>query len=164
MRTTKHRAQQKSQRSPTGYNTLPTNVTREEFNRFIKPHLSVGVRGVRPTLSLFRIFNHILYVLHTGMQWRSLPTPGSHWSSVYRQHNRWSKDGSYQKIFEHSLTFLAQEKTLDLSALHGDGSNVVAKKGVLGSATLDTNTNEAKKPLISRIIRATVSSRASRHV
>ena len=132
MRTKKKRGRMKSQRPATGYNTLPVSVTREEFNTFIKPRLSRGTRGVKTKLSLFTIFNHVLYVLHTGIQWENLPVRGAHWSSVYRQHNRWSKDGSYRKIFEGSLSFLAKKKQFALAALHGDGSNVVAKKGARG--------------------------------
>ena len=37
---------------------------------------------------------------------------------------------------------VAQEQKLDLSILHGDGSNTVAKKGAAGSGTLDTNTRK----------------------
>lgn len=123
-------ARKQSQRPPPpSYNTLPTKVTRREFNRFIKPHLSMGTRGRKPTLSYFRIFNHILFVLHTGIQWENLPVKGVHWSNVYKHHNRWSKDGSYEGLFGGSLRYLADEDKLDLSALHGDGSNVVAKKG-----------------------------------
>lgn len=148
MRTKKKRGRSKSQRPAKGYNTLPTHVTREEFNTFIKPHLSRGKRGVKTKLSLFKIFNHILYVLHTGVQWENLPVKGAHWSSVYRKHNRWSKDGSYKNIFEGSLEHLAAKKQFDLKALHGDGSNVVAKKGAHASATRGINIKGAKKPLI----------------
>lgn len=119
-----------SQRASKVYNNLPTKVTRKEFNQFIKPHLSVGKRGQRPAISYFKIFNHILYVLHTGIQWENLPVREVHWTNVYKHHNRWSKDGSYEKIFNRSLDYLKQKKKLDVSALHGDGSNVVAKKGV----------------------------------
>lgn len=162
MRTKKKRGGAKSQRPATGYNTLPVSVTRREFNTFIKPHLTRGTRGRKPTLSHFRIFNHILYVLHTGIQWENLPVREVHWSNVYKHHNRWSKDGSYERIFNGSLDFLAEAKRLDLSALHGDGSNVVAKKGAPASATRGTSTSGAKKPRISRTTRATASSRASR--
>lgn len=154
MNTTQER--KKSQRpSPEGYNRLPTKVTRKEFNRFIVAYLSQRTRGRKGTLSYYRIFNHILYVLHTGIQWENLPVRSVHWSNVYKHHNRWSKDGSYERLFGGSLKHLAGEKQLDCSALHGDGSNVVAKKGVPGSATRGTNTKEAKKVLISKTIPAT---------
>jgi transposase len=154
MRTKKREARKKSQRSTAEYNTLPTNVTREEFNTFIKPHLSKSLRQ-KPTLSYFRIFNHILYVLHTGIQWKNLPEKRVHWSNVYKHFNRWSKDGSFKSIFEGSLDHLAEKKQFNLKALHGDGSNVVAKKGELASGTRDTNTKGVKKPWISRTIQAT---------
>jgi transposase len=83
----------------------------------------------KPNLSYWKIFNHILFVLHTGIQWQNLPIKGCHFTNIYRHHNRWSKDGSYEKIFNGSLDYLKQKKKLNLSALHGDGSNVVAKKG-----------------------------------
>ena len=156
MRTKKRRVRKKSQRPATEYNTLPTSVTRKEFNLFIKHHLSRGKRGTKTKLSLFTIFNHILYVLHTGIQWENLPVRGAHWSSVYRQHNRWSKDESYKKIFEGSLNHLVKEKDFNLTALHGDGSNVVAKKGELVSATRGTSISEVKRALISKTIQGTV--------
>ena len=132
MKTKKKVGVKKSQRASKVYNKLPTKVTRKEFNHYIKPHLSVGSRGQAPTLSYYKIFNHILYVLHTGIQWENLPVRGCHFTNIYRHHNRWSKDGSYERIFSESLEFLDEQGDLDFSALHGDGSNVVAKKGVKG--------------------------------
>ena len=163
MTTKKSRRTKRSQRASKGYNKLPTRVTRKEFNWLIKPYLSTGSRGQAPTLSYYRIFNHILYVLHTGIQWENLPVREVHWSNVYKHHNRWSKDGSYKRVFEKSLDFLNEKGGLDLSALHGDGSNVVAKKGELASATPATNTSEARNPLISKTIREMSSFRASGH-
>ena len=112
-------------------NQLPTKVSRKEFNQYIKGHLSKPKFGRKPKLSLFKIFNYVLYVLHTGMQWNQLKTYKNelHWSNVYKWHNRWSKDGSYQNLFESTVTVLSQKDKLDLSILHGDASNTVAKKG-----------------------------------
>ena len=50
----------------------------------------------------------------------------NHWSNVYKWHNRWSKDGSYEKLFEASVL---QQRQLDTTCIHGDGSNTVVKKG-----------------------------------
>lgn len=118
-----------SQRAKRAYNTLPVHVSLKEFNRYIKPRLSIPTHGPKTRISTYKIFNHILYVLHTGMQWYNLKPQGVKWSAVYHHHLRWSKDGSYQRIFEASLTWLKKHDKLDLRALHGDGSNAVAKKG-----------------------------------
>ena len=114
------------------FNRLPKQVSLKDFNRHIKPFLSKRKKGPKPKLSSYKIFNYILYVLHTGMQWNQLRPRRNeiHWSNVYKWHNRWSKDGSYEKLFEASVEHLLESDQLDTSCLHGDGSNTVAKKGV----------------------------------
>lgn len=113
------------------YHNLPKKVSRTDFNRYILPHLSKGTRGPKPKVSYFKIFNYIQTVLTTGMQWKELKTYKNelHWSRVYSRHNRWSKDGTYHKLFEASVITLLETDQLDLSILHGDGSNTVVKKG-----------------------------------
>ena len=114
------------------YNGIPKQVKRKDFNQYIKPHLSKCIKGPKPKLSSYKIFNYILYVLHTGIQWNQLKTKRNelHWSNVYKWHNRWSKDGSYEKLFEASVIHLQSTDQLDTTHLHGDGSNTVVKKGV----------------------------------
>jgi transposase len=140
---------QKSKSRKTCYNKLPTQVLQKDFNRYVLPYLSKSKRGRKPKLSYYKIFNYVLYVLHTGIQWGELRTYRNEicWTNIYKHHNRWSKDGSYQKLFAASVERLKDTDKLDLSALFGDGSNVVAKKGGRKSATPDTNTRKARKPL-----------------
>jgi hypothetical protein len=113
------------------YNKLPKQVTRKDFNRYINPHLKKPVKGPKPKISHYKIFNYILYVLHTGMQWDQLRTRKNelHWSNVYKWHRRWSKNESYHNLFMASIVTLDSMNKLDLSVLHGDGSNTIAKKG-----------------------------------
>lgn len=131
------------------YNPLVKRVSQNEFNQYIAPQLRKPVKGPKPKLSLYKIFNYVLYVLSTGCQWEQLPIYRNeiHWSNVYKWHNRWSKDGSYQNLFESTVDLLNRKGKLDPSILHGDGSNTVAKKGENKSATLDGSTKRAKKPL-----------------
>ncbi|MBI4837481.1 MAG: transposase [Candidatus Portnoybacteria bacterium] len=123
------------------HGSLPVKVSRRDFNRYVNPYLSRGKRGPPTKISRHKIFNYILYVLHTGMQWDELRPKRNeiHWSNVYRWHNKWSKDGSYQNLFESGIERLRLAGKLDLSVIHGDGSNPVAKKGVRISATPVTN-------------------------
>jgi transposase len=138
------------------YNPIPTQVCRKEFNRYLASHLKKPTKGPKPKLSLYKIFNYILYVLHTGIQWDQLKTKKNelHWTNVYKWHNRWSKDGSYQALFEASIIHLKDTKQLDVSLIHGDGSNMVVKKGARALATRVTNTKKAKKNSLSLTIRA----------
>ena len=136
-----------TQKAAPRYNGIPKQVSRKDFNRYILPHLSKRIKGPKPKLSFYKIFNYILYVLHTGIQWDQLRTRRNelHWSNVYKWHNRWSKDGSYEKLFEASVIHLLDTEQLDTSRLHGDGSNTVVKKGVMAPDTQDTNTRKVKK-------------------
>src|SRR5215510_16111004 len=87
------------------YNRMPRRVSRKDFNRYIAPYLQRPKKGPKPKLSLYKIFNYILYVLHTGIQWHPLKTSQKelHCTNVYKWHNRWSKDGSYQALFQASV-------------------------------------------------------------
>jgi len=50
-------------------------------------------------------------------------------------------------MFESSVALLAQNKMLDTSILHGDGTTTAAKKGATILATADTNTSKGIKSL-----------------
>jgi len=136
-----------SQRPSPLYNKLPKRVTRAEFNHHIKAHLSVGSRGPDTKISSYKTFNHILKVLHTGMQWYNLDTGRDRvsWQTVYHHYHRWSTDGSFQRVFAASLVWLRDNDLLELLALHGDGSNVIAKKGVVGLATPAISTSGVRR-------------------
>ena len=126
---------------------MPTKVGQKDFNKYILPHLTKGTRGPDTKISKYKIFNYILYVLHTGIQWDELKPYKNeiHWSNIYRWHNRWSKDGSYESLFQNSVLELFDTGKLDISVLHGDGSNTVAKKGAMGLVTRGTNIKKVRK-------------------
>ena len=144
------RRARKPKASKTCYNKLPTKVSRKDFNKYIRPHLSRGSRGPDPKASFYKIFNYVLYVLHTGIQWKELRPYRNEisWQTVYHHHSRWSKDGSYRRLFEASVDWLDKQGKLDLSILYADGSNVVAKKGVRELATAAGSIRKAKKCLL----------------
>ncbi len=58
---------------------------------------------------------------------------------------KWADDGSLWQAFVASVRHLATETQLDLSVLHGDGTNTVAKKGAMASAIPATSTKRARK-------------------
>src|SRR4051794_29773117 len=115
---------------------IPVQLSEPEFTAFIFPHLSMPRRGPKCKLGYHRVFNLILWVLYTGMQWKCLPvaeaddgTAMIHYTTIYKVFARWSDDGSLDQAFIASVRYLAEQNRLDLSILHGDGSNTVAKKG-----------------------------------
>jgi hypothetical protein len=54
---------------------IPVQLSETEFTAFILPHLSMPRRGPQCTLGYYRVFNLILWVLYTGMQWKCMPVP-----------------------------------------------------------------------------------------
>ena len=143
---------------------IPVQLSEPEFTAFILPHLSMPKRGPKCKLGYYRVFNLILWVLYTGMQWKCLPvptdangTPAIHYTTVYKVFAKWADDGSLWQAFVASVRHLAVEKQLDLSVLHGDGTNTVAKKGAMGLVTRATNIRRARKSLPSSTIMATSS-------
>ena len=124
----------------------------EKNSQPVLPHLSMPKRGPKCKLGYYRVFNLILWVLYTGMQWKCLPVPHDaqgkpaiHYTTVYKVFARWADDGSLWQAFVASVRHLAVEKQLDISILHGDGTNTVAKKGETGLVTLVTNTRKARR-------------------
>src|SRR6266702_4502316 len=131
---------------------IPVQLSALEFTAFILPHLSMPKRGPKCTLGYDRVFNLILWVLYTGMQWKCLPIPHDaqgkpaiHDTTVYKVFDSGADDGSLWHAFVASVAQLATEKHLDTSVLHGDGTNTVAKKGAMALATRATNTRRARK-------------------
>src|SRR5882672_9909395 len=140
---------------------IPVQLSAPEFEAFILPHLSMPKRGPKCKLGYYRVFNLILRVLYTGMQWKCLPIPHDtqgkpaiHYTTVYKVFARWADDGSLWQAFLASVRHLATAQHLDTSVLHGDGTNTVAKKGAMGLGTRATNIRRARRSSPSRITMA----------
>ena len=131
---------------------IPVQLSEPEFSAFILPHLSMPKRGPKCKLGYYRVFNLILWVLYTGMQWKCLPIPHDtqgkpaiHYTTVYKVFAKWADDGSLWQAFVASVRHLAVEQQLDISVLHGDGTNTVAKKGAMGLPIRGTSIRQGRR-------------------
>ena len=140
--------------------TIPTSLTEKQFDEHIRPYISVAKRGYESKIPLFKIFNYILYHLHTGCQWYQLPigclshSPDKKeisYHAVYYHFRKWSRDGSLKKVWEESIMTISP--TLNLSELNLDGSHAIAKKG--GEAVAYQGRKKAKTTNILPITDAT---------
>lgn len=108
-------------------------LTKKLITALILPNLSVGKRGPKCKVGLWRIVRAIFYRLKTGCQWRMLPMKelfGRHsinWESVYYYFNKWCADGSWERLQLSVLDNSREE--LDMSSVSLDGSHTIAKKG-----------------------------------
>jgi hypothetical protein len=116
---------------------MPTSVTQEEFNEHMVAYLSTAQRGYVSKIPLDKIFNYVLYRLHRDCQWSKVPIEAAEeitWWAVYHHYGKWSRAGSLQRVFEHSIQ--AVQRLRDVSVLNVDGAHVVARrwpiKGVSG--------------------------------
>jgi transposase len=131
---------------------IPVQLSECEFTAFILPHLSMPKRGPKCKLGYYSVFNLIVWLLYTGMQWKCLPIPQDargkpviHYTTVYKVFAKWADDGSLWQAFVASVQHLAAEQQLDLSVLHGDGTNTVAKKGGMALATQAISTRKGRR-------------------
>src|SRR5688572_8846160 len=99
---------------------IPVQLSETQFNQFILPHLSMPRRGHKCKLGYHRLFNLILWVLYTGMQWKSLPVPKDHegnpeihYTTVYKASAKWADDGSMENAFVATVGHLAAHRQLN---------------------------------------------------
>ncbi len=108
---------------------IPVQLSGPEFIAFIFPHLSMPMRGPKCKLGYHRVFNLILWVLYTGMQWKCMPVPRAndrtaliHYTTIYKVFAKWANDGSLDQALIATVRHLAEQHHLDLTILHGDGN------------------------------------------
>ena len=89
--------------------TIPVSLTENQFDEHIRPYISTAKRGFESKIPLYKVFNYILFRLHTGCQWYQLPivtesgNPDkkeiSH-DAVYYHFRKWSRDGSLERVWQ----------------------------------------------------------------
>ena len=65
----------------------------------VRPPRADG-RGRPREVDLREVVNAILYVLHEGCRWRSLPHEFPNWNTVYWYFARWTDDGTLVRIHD----------------------------------------------------------------
>lgn len=108
-------------------------LSKDTIEREILVHLSEPKKGPKiDRVQLIGIIQLIFYRLKTGSQWRELPVQqylGSDykWNSVYHHFNKWSKDGSWWRLWIYHLR--TKKALLDLSSTQLDGTHTPCKRG-----------------------------------
>ena len=75
----------------------PTNLTDKHW-QVIKNILDLKERFRK--YSLRSVFDGILYIVKTGVQWRMLPSDFAPWQTVYYYFRKWKNEGLLEEIFD----------------------------------------------------------------
>lgn len=75
-------------------------ISVESFNLWVLPIIegSYVWKGRPPTISHYKVFCAILYVLRTGIPWRDLPKCYGNWHSVFTRFQRGNERALWWKI------------------------------------------------------------------
>jgi len=81
---------------------------------FLEPLLLISSkRGPKHGDDLRHVVDAMLYISHTGCQWRFLPVEFGPWTRVWSQFRRWSKNGTWSRV---------------LTALHASSRTALGRK------------------------------------
>lgn len=109
------------------------NLSKKFITHNLLIYLDKSSFGRLVKVPIWKIVRAIIYRLKTGCQWRELPLQSLfgkkiiRWQSVYYHFKKWSKDGSWKRIWIAVLK--ARKYTLDMSSVQLDGSHTPAKRG-----------------------------------
>ena len=115
------------------YHSLKNFHVRQKYNKKeICPHLKFGNLQGNTKVKIYQVVEAILYRLKTGCQWRQLPMKQFfrvkyHWQSVYHHFQKWCKDGSWERTWQHLLD--KHKGLLDMSSVQLDGTHTPTKRG-----------------------------------
>lgn len=109
------------------------NLSKKFITKNLLIHLSQSHLGRSLQVPLWRIVKAIIYRLKSGCQWRELPMAVFcdrtlvSWNTVYYHFRKWSKDGSWKRMWTQLLEM--NRSKLDMSSVQLDGSHTPAKRG-----------------------------------
>ena len=108
------------------------NVTKRNNKKEICPHLKFGNNLNNAKVNHYQVVQAIIHKLKTGCQWRELPMKEFfrvryRWQSVYYHFQKWSKDGSWEQVWNQTLC--KHKSLLDLSSIQLDGTHTPTKRG-----------------------------------
>lgn len=115
-------------------------ITEEQYAR-IKDCLPVQRGNV--SLTNLQFLNAVLYVAEHGCKWRGLPKRFGNWHTIYTRMNRWSKNGTLDRVFEklqleQIVRIRIEAFSLDSTSVkvHPDGTGALKKTDPSPSANL----------------------------
>jgi transposase len=107
-------------------------LTHEQW-RSIQSLFPPPKRTGRPRSDLRLMLEAALWIVRTGAPWRDLPDRFGPWQTAYEWFNRWSRDGTWDRVLEALQIRLDREGRVDWDMWCIDGSNVRASRAAAGA-------------------------------
>jgi transposase len=85
-----------------------------------------------------RVLNGIFWLLHTGAQWREIPTRYGKWQTTYDRFTRWRRNGTIDRILERLHMKLDADGRIDMDLWLVD-STVIRAGGAAAGARRKKN-------------------------
>ena len=82
--------------------------------------------GGPPRYSKREILNAIFYVMRTGCQWRYLPHDFPQWTAIYKQFQRWKREGVIERMNDE----LTRSSRLDIGRKKSPSACIVDSQSV----------------------------------
>jgi transposase len=107
-------------------------LTDEQW-QLIEPYLQIESKSVfgRPRADTRRVFEAVLFMLHTGIQWRFLPKSFPAKSTVHNYLKQWCQRDSFRRLLAAVIKRMLEEGRIDLDQCFVDATFAPAKSGGL---------------------------------
>ena len=112
--------------------TSKYELTHEEYSR-ISDLLPDKNRTGRPWLDHRQVLNGMLWILHTGAQWRMLPKKYGKWRTVHNRFRRWTDDKTLERILNRLRLDLNDSGRIDHRVWNVDSTVVRASRSAAGA-------------------------------
>jgi transposase len=105
-------------------------LTDEQW-RLIEPYLRIEPKSAfgRPRADTRQVFEAVLFMLHTGVQWRFLPRSFPPKSTVHHYLKRWCERDSFRRLLAAVIRRLIDQGQVDLDQCFIDATFAPAKSG-----------------------------------
>lgn len=91
----------------------PSDLTDRQW-AVLEPLLPPPKPGGRPrSVDLREVVNGLLYLLHTGCPWRSLPNDLPPWGTVWTYFRQWRDDGTLERLHDELRDQVRQQANRD---------------------------------------------------
>jgi transposase len=94
---------------------------------------AAGPRGGRPWRAHRQVLDGLMWVLHTGAQWRELPERYGPWKTAYGRLRRWRRDGTFDRVLARLHVRLDRAGRIDWDLFGIDGTSVRASRSAAGA-------------------------------